>query len=272
MFDSTLDTIEISQSVGRKGKNLQEDVLWVKMLLNRAMPDSLPQLPVDENCDGATIDAIENYQRSVMGLRASDGKVDPGGKTLKSLQKVDRDVTPLTWSVPRSSLGEVNRGLKAVDNKLMTKLFGMPRETFSQDDQPVTNPKLKKNITFADVGPFKVPGLRPAVESLRLVMDDIKSEQPKVYEILGTAGMLVCRYVRGSTTVISNHSWGTAIDLKLNKILDKRGDNRVQFGLTLIAPIFNRHDWYWGGSFNKEDAMHFEGSRSLVESWAKKLI
>lgn len=271
MFGSTLDTIEIGASVGRKGKNLAQDVLWVKLLLNRAMPASLPQLSVTETCDSATIVAIENFQRSVMGLRASDGRVDPGGKTLKSLQSIDPDVASMTWSVPRSSLATVNDGLKHASNDLMKKLFGAPRDSFSSDCQPITNIKLKKNIVKGDVGPFNVWGLRHAVDSLTDVMKDIKAEHPNVYDILGTAGMLCCRYVRGSTTYISNHSWGTAIDLKLNKILDKRGDNQVQYGLTLIVPIFNRHGWYWGGSFNKEDAMHFEGGRALVESWAKSL-
>lgn len=272
MFDSTLDTIEISESVGRKGKNLPDDVIWVKMLLNRAMPVSVPQLPVDENCDGATIVAIESYQRSVMGLQASDGKVDPHGKTIKSLRQVNRAVAPLTWSVPVSSLGEVNRGLEHPTNAFMeAHLFGKPRETFSQEDQDVTNPKLKKHIGYENVGRFSVPGLRPALASLKSIMADIKAEQPEVYAILGHSGMLVCRYVRGSSKFISNHSWGTAIDLKLNKIRDKRGDNRVQYGLTLIAPIFNRHEWCWGSDFNNEDAMHFEASKSLILAWEKKL-
>jgi D-alanyl-D-alanine dipeptidase len=51
-------------------------------------------------------------------------------------------------------------------------------------------------------------------------MADIAKEQPAVYAGLGSAGMLCCRLVRGSTTAISNHSWGTAIDLTLNGVLD----------------------------------------------------
>jgi D-alanyl-D-alanine carboxypeptidase len=70
------------------------------------------------------------------------------------------------------------------------------------------------------------------------------------------------------TTAISNHSWGTAIDLTLEGILDTYGDGRVQVGLTLIAPIFNRRGWYWGAAFRKEDGMHFEASKALIEPWA----
>jgi hypothetical protein len=99
----------------------------------------------------------------------------------------------------------------------------------------------------------------------------MQREQPDVYAVLGTAGMLCCRYQRGSTSAISNHSWGTAIDLTIAKVLDARGDNKVQYGLTLIAPIFNRHGWYWGAMFPTEDAMHFEASKGLVEKWGASL-
>ena len=102
-------------------------------------------------------------------------------------------------------------------------------------------------------------------------MADIQTAQPAVYRALGTAGMLCCRLQRGSSTAVSNHSWGTAIDLTLEGVLDAYGDGMVQYGLTLIAPIFNRHGWYWGAAFSKEDAMHFEGSRRLIDEWAGKL-
>ena len=84
--------------------------------------------------------------------------------------------------------------------------------------------------------------------------------------------MLCCRLVRGSASAISNHSWGTAIDLTLNGVLDAYGDDKVQHGLTLIAPIFNRHGWYWGAVFRKEDGMHFEASRDLIDRWAGQIV
>jgi hypothetical protein len=83
--------------------------------------------------------------------------------------------------------------------------------------------------------------------------------------------MLCCRLVRGSATSISNHSWGTAIDLTLNGVLDVQGDDKVQYGLTLIAPLFNRHGWFWGAAFGVEDAMHFEAGKGLVSQWAAAL-
>jgi hypothetical protein len=80
--------------------------------------------------------------------------------------------------------------------------------------------------------------------------------------------MECARLVRGSQHSISNHSWGTAIDLTLNGILDRRGDDRVQQGLVDIAPIFNQHGWFWGAGFGTEDAMHFEIGDELIRRWS----
>ncbi|OWQ91016.1 hypothetical protein CDN99_11505 [Roseateles aquatilis] len=180
--------------------------------------------------------------------------------------------TLLTRTVPRPEAHALNPGLVAVSSSFMVQTLGQPRHSYSQDCQPLTNEKLKKHIVSRSLGRFKVTGLDLAVESLQAAMEDIRKEQPAVYDALGTAGMLCCRNIRGSTTGISNHSWGTAIDFTLNGILDRRGDGKVQVGLTLIAPIMNRHGWYWGAAFRTEDAMHFEASRSLITQWAPRLI
>lgn len=118
------------------------------------------------------------------------------------------------------------------------------------------------------VGPFSATGIDPALDSLTAIFAEVKAAQPDVYPLLGSAGMVCVRFVRGSKTALSNHSWGTAIDLTLGSRLDPYGDGRVQQGLADIAPIFNRHGWYWGAAFGKEDGMHFEASDQLVRHWA----
>jgi hypothetical protein len=132
----------------------------------------------------------------------------------------------------------------------------------------VTNPTLKALIELASVGPFRVRGLRPAVASLTEIMAEIRAVSPDAHAGLGSAGMLCARLVRNTTTnAISNHSWGSAIDLTLDGVLDTRGDNLVQEGLTRIAPIFNQHGWFWGAGFRTEDAMHFEAGDALIRQW-----
>jgi Putative peptidoglycan binding domain/D-alanyl-D-alanine carboxypeptidase len=162
----------------------------------------------------------------------------------------------------------INVDVTSAHQATMLSLLGNPRGDYDAVCREVTNPTLKAMIQIADVGPFRVQGLRPAVASLKTVLAEIAVAEAEVAGGLGTAGMLCARLVRGTTTnAISNHSWGTAIDLTLDGILDARGDNLVQEGLTRIAPIFNRHGWFWGAGFRTEDAMHFEAGDALIRKW-----
>ncbi|UYY57222.1 M15 family metallopeptidase [Sphingomonas sp. S2-65] len=169
--------------------------------------------------------------------------------------------------LPRPPRTSLNKGLHSPGNTLLLGKYGAPRQNYSQNDQPITNEKLKRMMTTEHVGPFKVTGMAPAVASLRQVFADVQAQMPTLYNALGTAGMKCVRYQRNSTTKISNHSWGTAIDLTLNGKLDGRGDNKVYHGLVLLAPFFNARGWYWGAGFSTEDAMHFECSTSLIASF-----
>lgn len=169
---------------------------------------------------------------------------------------------PITELIPIPT--GINAGVNGARQLTMKTLLGVPRGSFSNDCQPITNAVLRSMVVTADVGPFKATGLAPALDSLKQVLADIRQQEPEVFSGLGTAGMLCARLIRGSTSSISNHSWGTAIDITLNGILDTRGDKKTQVGLARIAPIFNEHDWYWGGGFPVEDAMHFELSEQKI--------
>jgi len=160
----------------------------------------------------------------------------------------------------------INLGLNAARQITMKALLGNPRGSFTQECLPVTNAVLRNLMKTDNVGPFRVTGLAAAVDSLKAVMRDVQAEDDEVFAGLGTAGMLCARLVRGSSSSISNHSWGTAIDLKLNGKLDQRGDEdrTVQVGLARIAPIFHRHRWFWGAGFPTEDSMHFELSDQKI--------
>jgi hypothetical protein len=162
---------------------------------------------------------------------------------------------------------DINVGLTPARQATMISLLGNPRSDYTDECQGVENQELKKLMVTRDLGPFRATGLAPAAESLAQVLGEIKVAVPHVHPALSTAGMLCARLVRDSATAISNHSWGTAIDLKLNGKLDRRGDRMVQFGLTLIAPIFNRHGWFWGAAFRTEDAMHFEAGDGMIRKW-----
>ena len=79
----------IMASVGRSGVNSRNDVMIVQKLLNDGlkMTAGFRPLAVDGLSGPKTIAAIDSYQRSVLRWTRTDGKVDPGGQTLQSLNQ-----------------------------------------------------------------------------------------------------------------------------------------------------------------------------------------
>ena len=126
---------------------------------------------------------------------------------------------------------------------------------------------MQKLMKTASVGPFRVTGLIPAVDALTRVFAAVQSAEPALYALLGTKGMLCVRNVGGSTN-LSNHSWGTAIDMTIGGVLTDRGATTISQGLASLAPYMLAEQFFWGAGFStKPDAMHYEASSELIASW-----
>jgi hypothetical protein len=160
-----------------------------------------------------------------------------------------------------------NKGITQPRNKTMLEILGNPRDGYSQDCQGMTNPTLKALLEKRTIGPITVTMLKPALDSLERVMNRLKESDPDIYEKVGTAGALCVRFIRGSSTSISNHSWATAIDLTLEGQLDGFADGGTQFGLLILAEYFNDEGWFWGAAYNREDSMHFEVGEETLRAW-----
>jgi hypothetical protein len=160
-----------------------------------------------------------------------------------------------------------NKGITQPRNRTMLEILGNPRDGYSQECQGMTNPTLKALLETRQIGPIKVTMLKPALDSLERVMNRLKESDPDIYEKVGTAGALCVRFIRGSSTSISNHSWATAIDLTLEGELDGFADGGTQFGLLILAEYFNDEGWFWGAAYNREDSMHFEVGEETLRAW-----
>ena len=112
-----------------------------------------------------------------------------------------------------------------------------------------------------DVGPFSATGHYKFLEVLERAFRVLKRDNPDLHDRLGSAGCLCIRWVRGSKSVVSNHSFGLAIDLTIDGFLDTRGDNATQRGLFEVYKVFKDHGLFWGAEFKTEDSMHFGGER-----------
>ncbi len=161
----------------------------------------------------------------------------------------------------------VNGDLRSPTNAEMLRRFGAPRRVYDQKCRLPTNPHLLEMIVQRDVGPFEVRGLAPAVEIVTRIFTRIRWDQPDLYRVLGSAGMLCCRYMRGSSEHVSNHAWGTAIDLRIDGRLDVVGDGKAMRGLFGLYQYFLEEGFFWGAAFPVEDSMHFEASEQLLQRW-----
>jgi len=163
----------------------------------------------------------------------------------------------------------VNAGLTNSSSSYLVGLFGLPRAEMTADCAPMTNPILKDLVQTVDVGPIRVTLLEPAIISLRQVFRNVQIFEPELYERISTAGSLCVRWIRGSTTSVSTHSFGLSVDLNIDGQLDVLGDDRTQLGLILLADFFKKEGWYWGAGFSREDSMHFQVSREKIEAWRR---
>ncbi|MBP7003299.1 M15 family metallopeptidase [Amaricoccus sp.] len=160
-----------------------------------------------------------------------------------------------------------NRGIERPRPETLRALIGEPRTSYTQDCQPVTNPRMVDRLETREIAGFRVTMLRPALDSLATVMAKLKTDEPELFAAIGTAGALCARYVRGSSSVVSSHAWGLAIDLTLTGQLDRMGDAQTQFGLAVLADYFNDAGWYWGAGYGREDSMHFEVGEAMLRQW-----
>ncbi|WP_027260153.1 M15 family metallopeptidase [Leisingera aquimarina] len=161
----------------------------------------------------------------------------------------------------------VNRGLRVTGGKYLTEKLGRPREELNDTCQPMTNANLKEKLVTEQVGPIRVSMLRPAIESLKVVFENIRQADPDLYARINTAGALCVRRIRGTANSLSTHSYGLAVDLNIDGKLDNFTDGKTQLGLTIMADFFYDQGWVWGAGFRREDSMHFEISRRQLDAW-----
>lgn len=177
------------------------------------------------------------------------------------------DETEALTEQMKANRSKFNQGVTQPRNKTMLALLGRPRADLGTDCRSITNPRLKDLVETRQIGPIKTTMLKPALDSLERIVAQLKAEEPDIYAKLGTAGSLCVRLIRGSNSSVSNHSFGTAVDITLQGELDPFADGTMQIGLVIVAEHFNNEGWFWGGGYNREDGMHFEVGEETLQKW-----
>jgi hypothetical protein len=219
--------------------------------------------------------ALERANDEIAGLRAAleatpaptPSSIVPGSAS-SDVDQIDAhdDTVDLTEEMILAR-GRFNNGITQPGNRVMLEVLGQPRAQYDTTCQSVTNPNLKALLETRQIGPIRVTMIKPALDSLERIMGRLQETEPDIYASVGTAGALCVRLIRGSSSSISNHSWGTAVDIKLEGRLDGFGDGSTQFGLLIIAELFNEEGWFWGATYSREDSMHFEVGVETLRSW-----
>ena len=217
---------------------------------------------------------IERLAEELALLKGQGFRAAPSQQSLQSdpltapLGDVDEHVeTEEMTEVMQLAKSRFNSGITQPRNKTMLSILGQPRSNYGTNCQSITNPKLKAQVETRQVGAIRVTMLKPALDSLGRIMERLKVSDPDIHDALGTAGGLCVRLIRGSRSSISNHSFGTAIDVKLEGKLDGFGDGGTQFGLLILAELFNEEGWFWGATYRREDSMHFEVGEETLRKW-----
>ena len=165
---------------------------------------------------------------------------------------------------------KVNGDLRIASPSYLESILGKPRGVLTNKCQGMTNSRLTKLLVTKNVGPIRVRMLRPAIDSLDRIFQKIEAADPDLYARINSSGALCVRHIRGAPNLTSTHAFGLSLDLNIDGRLDQLGDGKTQLGLTILADFFRTEGWYWGAGFSREDSMHFEVSRSIIEKWVKE--
>ena len=164
----------------------------------------------------------------------------------------------------------VNAGITVPTPTFLEEFLGRPRERLSDRCEPMENPRLQALLRLEEVGPIRVRMLEPAIESLRRIFEKVRAMDADLYERIDTAGSLCVRQIRGAAGRTSSHAFGLSLDINSDGHLDVLADGRTQLGLLLMSDLFREEGWIWGAGFTREDSMHFEVGRELLESWREE--
>ena len=158
-----------------------------------------------------------------------------------------------------------------VKNEERQKIFG--KFAFKSDPVPgnpeniqITDNWEKTNIVTVSIpqlkdikGNDRVGFHRLGADQLVKLWSDWQTEG-LLSRILTWDGSFVPRFVRGSLTTLSNHSFGSAFDINvawnglgvIPALVGQKGCVRE------LVQLANINGFYWGGHFTKKDGMHFE--------------
>ncbi|MFT7595324.1 MAG: hypothetical protein ACI8R4_002652 [Paracoccaceae bacterium] len=248
----------------------------------------------EENFQGSAVDSgarieiemlrqqVEDLQNRMESLQSELAQLPVAGPAQPQVSDADAEDAILRGTGPNDIIDayahvvliadrrNVNKGLVVARPSYLQEKLGRPREILSDKCEAMTNKDLASKVVLEQVGPIRVRMLRPAAQSLGRVFENVRRADPDLYALINTSGSLCVRRIRGTTSSLSTHSYGLALDINIDGHLDNFTDGKTQLGLTILADFFHEEGWVWGAGFSREDSMHFEISRKQLDEWLEQ--
>ena len=257
----------------RKGSTGPDVERW-QAFLKGVYPSS--SIVIDGNFGGITELETKSFQ-SKRGL-VPDGTVGP--KTLSVALKVgfslmedpDFDVNGPSWPAR-----PVTSQLSYADRENVFGKFSYIKSPTFGNPEAITIASDWINNNIISISIPQLQNVQGMPKSNKILVHSLIAPQMiKLFEewhslgltylIMSWGGAWAPRFIRGSRTVLSNHSWGTAFDINVQwNQLGMQPALRGEVGSVreLVESAYD-HGFYWGGWFpRRADGMHFEAYKVL---------
>lgn len=208
-----------------------------------------------------THNAVVDYQRK-SGLTA-DGVV--GNSTINRMTSDGFAMLPVAQT--SSSFPPKPPFSPLVSNAARAKVFGEFRYVSAPVKGNPENIRITDGWEGSNIVTFQVPQL--GGKRVRLHRK-VQAQFLGFFAAVEKAGMLdlvktfdgafVPRFVRGSRSTLSNHSFGSAFDINYewNQLQAVPAAKGEEGSVRELVPLAHEYGFYWGGHFSRLDGMHFE--------------
>jgi hypothetical protein len=255
---------------GSRGPDVQE---WQQFLDAQQR-----HVEVDGVYGGATRDATERFQGR-LGL-SPDGVVGPA--TWRAAERIGLSVGEEAPSTrPEGSWPPPPAFAPLVTSEQRSALFGRFEWIPTPTPQNPEAIRILDGWAAESIAPVEVTQLRGVevggggrcggrVPFHRLAAEPLRrlwrawQEANLLDRVITFDGAYVPRLIRGSTTVLSAHAFGTAFDInaRWNAIGRPPAPLTSRGSVIDLVELANQHGFYWGGHFSRRlDGMHFELAR-----------